>query len=94
MWRQNCLRTLLKVFRRHMRNLVQSVKNHAEMRKITTAATLTAVPKDKQQWVIQFLMLENVSGSEKQVRMCIVYGTHNVITKSTVNRWVQRFKAG
>ncbi len=48
--------------------------------------TPTAVSKDKQQSVIQFLMLENVSGSEIHTRMCVVYGAQNVIAKSTVGR--------
>ncbi len=37
-------------------------------------ATPPAVPKDEQRSVIQFLRLENVSGSEIQMRMCMVYG--------------------
>ncbi len=39
------------------------------------AATLTAVPKDKQRSVIRFLTLENVLGSEIYVRMRMVNGT-------------------
>ncbi len=39
-------------------------------------------------------MLENVLGSEIHVRMCVVYGAHNVITKSTMNLWIQKFKVG
>ncbi len=63
--------------------------------KITTLATIpTNVPKDEQQSIIRVLTLENVSGSEIHTRMCVVYVVHNVITISTVNRWVQRFKAG
>ncbi len=50
------------------------------------ATTLTVVPKDEQRSVIWFLTLENVSG----MRMCTVYGMQNVITKSTVNQWVQK----
>ncbi len=42
------------------------------MKKIKMAATLTAVPKNEQLGVIQFLTLENVSGSEIHVRMCMV----------------------
>ncbi len=55
------------------------------MRKITLAATPTAVPKDEQQSVVWFSILENVSDREIQVRMCVVYGMQHVITKSTVN---------
>ncbi len=62
------------------------------MRKIMIAATATTVPKDKQQNVVWFLTLENVSGGKIHTRMCMVYGAQNVITKSTVNKWVQRFK--
>ncbi len=58
------------------------------------AVTPTAVLKDEQQSFIQFLMLENVSGSEIHRRISVVYGVYNVITKSTVNQLVQRFKAG
>ncbi len=54
-------------------------------RKITMAVTLTAVLKDEQRSVIQFLTLENVSRSEIHARMCAVYGAQNVNTKSTVN---------
>ncbi len=64
-------------------------------RKIMMAVTPTAVPKDEQQSVIfWFLTLESVSGSEIPVRMHQVNGAQNVITKSIVNRWVQRLKAG
>ncbi len=56
------------------------------------AATLTAVPKDKQWSVIQCLMLENDSDSEIHMRKWVVYGAQNVITKLTVNQWVQRFE--
>ncbi len=51
-------------------------------RKIMIAVTQTAVPKDEEQSVIYFLMLENVLGSEIYARMCVVYGMQNVITKS------------
>ncbi len=67
------------------------------MRKVTITLTLTAVPKDEQRSVIQFIILKNVSGSEIHVRMCVmcvVYGVQNVITKSTVNPWAQGFKTG
>ncbi len=57
------------------------------MRKIT----VTAVSKDEQQNVILLFTLENVSGNE--IHECVVYGAQNVITKSTVNQWVQRFNA-
>ncbi len=50
------------------------------------AATPTAVPKDEQRNVIRVLTLENVSGGEIYTKMCVVYGTQNVITKSTVYR--------
>ncbi len=50
------------------------------------AATPTAVPEDKQQKVIWFLMLENVSGGEICTGMCVVYGVRNAITKSTVDQ--------
>ncbi len=69
------------------------------MRKVAMTATLTVVPKDEQQSVIWFLMLENVSNSEIHVRMCVVYGIEKVITKSTVNqgysdsRWDKRVRA-
>ncbi len=43
-------------------------------RKIILAETPTAVPKDKQQSLIWFLTLENVSGSEIHARMRVVYG--------------------
>ncbi len=45
--------------------------------------TLTAVLKDKQQSVTQFLVLENVLGSEIYMRMCVVYDAcvHNVIPR-------------
>ncbi len=43
---------------------------------------------------IRFLALENASGSEIHMRICVVYGSQNVITKSTVTQQVQRFKAG
>ncbi len=56
--------------------------------------TLTAVFKGGQWGVIRFLMVETVSGNEIHERMCMVYGTENVITKSNVNWWVQRFKKG
>ncbi len=56
------------------------------------AVTPTAVGKDKQRTVIEFLVPVNLSGIEIHTRMCVVYGAQNVITKSTVNRWVQRFK--
>ncbi len=85
---------LLKVFRAHMQNLVSIGKNYAAMRKIMMAATLTTVSKDEQQNVIWFLTLENVLGSEIHTRICMVYGVQNVITKSIVNQWVQRFKVG
>ncbi len=52
----------------------------------------TAVPWDEQRSVIWFLMLENVSGSKIHVRMCTVYGTQNVITKSTVNQFAYVIK--
>ncbi len=42
------------------------------------AATLTAVPKDKQQSVIRFLTLENISGTEIHVIMCMMYSVQNV----------------
>ncbi len=58
------------------------------------AGTYTAVPKNKQQSVIRVLMIENVSGSEIRARICVVYGTENIITKSTVNWWVERFTLG
>ncbi len=58
------------------------------------AATRTAVLKDDQRGVIPFLTLENVSGVEIHTRMCEVYSVQNVITKSTVNQWAQKFKAG
>ncbi len=54
------------------------------MRKIVKA-TQTAVPDDEQQSVIQFLSLENVSCSEIHMKMCVVYGVLNVISKSIVN---------
>ncbi len=41
------------------------------MRKIMMAATPAAVPKDKQQNVIWVLTLENVSGGEIHMRMCV-----------------------
>ncbi len=44
------------------------------MRKVTTAATLTAMHKDDQQSVIWFLILENVPGGEIIMRMCIISG--------------------
>ncbi len=70
------------------------VKNYMATRKITIAGTWTAVAKDEQWSVIRFLMLENVSCSVTYTRMCVVYSVKNVITKSTtVNWWVQRFKA-
>ncbi len=53
------------------------------IRKITIAATLTAVPQDKQRSVIPFLTPENISVSEIQIRMWVVYGVQNAITKST-----------
>ncbi len=59
----------------------------------TMAATLMVVPKNEQRSVIWFLMLENVLGGESHIRKCVVYAVQTVITKSTVNRWVQRFKA-
>ncbi len=64
------------------------------MRKITMAETPTAVPQDKQRSVIPFLKLENVSCSKIHARMCVVYEMYNANTTSTVNQWVQRFKAG
>ncbi len=55
--------------------------------------TPTAAPKNEQWSVIRFLTLENnVLGSEIHKRICAVYGVQNVITKLTVNWWVQRFK--
>ncbi len=42
------------------------------MRKIMTAATPTAVPKDKQWSAIQFLTLENILGSEIHTRTYVV----------------------
>ncbi len=89
-----CVHMLPKVFRAYMQNFVASIKNYTAIRKITMSVTLTALPKDKQQSVIQLLMLENVSGSKIHVRICAVYGVQNVITKSTVIRQVQRFKVG
>ncbi len=63
-------------------------------RKITMSATPIAEPKNEQQSVIQFLMLENVSSSEIYTRMCVVYCAQNVITKWTNGyQWVQRYKA-
>ncbi len=56
------------------------------------AVTATAVPKDQQRRVIQVLMLENVSDSEIHAKICVVYGMQNVITKSTLNQWVQKLK--
>ncbi len=53
---------------------------------------LRAVPKRKQRTIIQFLTLENVSRCQIHVRMCVVYGVQNVITKSVANPWVQIFK--
>ncbi len=58
------------------------------------AVTPAAVPKEEQQSVIQILTIKNVSGSEICTRMCVVYGVQNVIRKSTINQWVQRFKIG
>ncbi len=55
------------------------------MRKIMLASTLPAVPNDEQWTVIRFLMLENVSGSEIHMRMCVEYSVQHVIIKSTVN---------
>ncbi len=49
----------------------------------------TAVPKDEQRSVIQFLTQENVLGSEIHARTCVVYGVLNVTAESTVNQWVQ-----
>ncbi len=43
-------------------------------------ATPTVVPKDEQQSVLQFLILENGSGSEIHTRICMMYGVQNVIT--------------
>ncbi len=54
------------------------------MRKITTAATLTAMHKDDQQSVIWFLMLENVPGGEIIRRMCMVYHKINSEPMGTV----------
>ncbi len=54
--------------------------------------TARAVPKDEQRMVIWLLILENVLDGEIHVRMCVVYGVQNVITKSTVDTRVQRFK--
>ncbi len=54
--------------------------------------TPIAVPQNELRSVIGFLMLENLSSCEIHMRMCILYGAQNVIAKSTVNRWVQRFK--
>ncbi len=62
------------------------------MRRIKIATTPTAVQNDGQWSVIRFLTLENVSESEVHARMCIVYGTQNVITKSTVNHRIEKFK--
>ncbi len=58
------------------------------------AATPTAVPKYEQRSILQFLIEENIFNSEIHTRMCVVYDEQNVITKSTVNQWVQRVKAG
>ncbi len=35
---------------------------------------------------MRFLTLENVSGNEMHVRMCVVYGVQNVIIILTVNQ--------
>ncbi len=51
--------------------------------------TPTDVPKDKQRCVIRFLTLKNVSSGEFFARMYTVYGTHNVITKST---WIDGYR--
>ncbi len=64
---QNCVHVLLKY----------SEHTYAVMRKIMLAATLSASPKDKRPSVIQFLILENVSGSEIHTRMCVTYGSQN-----------------
>ncbi len=53
------------------------------------AATLTVVHKNKQQSVTQFLMLENVSGSEIHMTMRTMYSVQNFNTKLTVNGWLQ-----
>ncbi len=44
-------------------------------RKIMMAATSTVVPNNKQQNVILFLTLENVSGREIHTEMCVVWCT-------------------
>ncbi len=71
-----------------MRNFV-TLKNYMVMRKIMMAVTLTVVPEDEQRSVILFLLIENVSYSEIHMRMYVMYDLKNVITKSTVNKWVQ-----
>ncbi len=47
-----------------------------------TVVTLTAVPKNKQRSVIQFLTLENVSGSEIHTEMRVVYGAQNMLSQN------------
>jgi len=58
------------------------------------ATVPTCIPKSDLRAVIQFLTLENVPGCEIHRRLCAAYKDPNIITRSTVNRWVQMFKDG
>ncbi len=50
---------------------LQAVKNYVATRKITMAGTPATMPKDRQRSLIQFLTVENVSGSEIPLRKCV-----------------------
>ncbi len=56
--------------------------------------SITIYTQNKQGSDILFSTLENVSGREIHTRMLTLCGTENVVTKSTLNRWIQIFKAG